>query len=104
MNGIIECSHFDVQQALVKAADGDETKWSRGAYSVFWAEWVTIRKRMGCSLYYGATGTQPLIPLDITKATYLQPPPESVLSLTDLIAHRAISLQKCEQDLLALHE
>ena len=103
-NGIVERSHFDVRQALVKAADGDETKWSRGAYSVFWAERVTIRKRMGCSPYYGATGTQPLIPLDITEATYLQPPPESVLSSTDLIAHRAIALQKREQDLLALHE
>ena len=59
---------------------------------------------MGCSPYYGATGTQPLIPLDITEATYLQPPPESVLSSTDLIARRAIALQKHEQDLLALHE
>ena len=88
----------------MKAADGDKTKWSRGAYSVFWAEWVTIRKWMGCSPYYGATGTQPLIPLDITEATYLQPPPELVLSSTDLIAHQAIALQKHKQDLLALHE
>ena len=59
---------------------------------------------MGCSPYYGATGTQPLIPLDITEATYLQPPPELVLSLTDLIACQAIALQKRKQDLLALHE
>lgn len=35
----------------------------------------------------------PLIPLDITKAMHLQPPPESILSTTDLIVHRAIALR-----------
>ena len=59
---------------------------------------------MGCSPYFGATGTHPLIPLDISEATYLQPPVESVLSSTDLIARRAITLQKRELDLAILHE
>ena len=59
---------------------------------------------MGCSPYFGATGTHPLIPLDISEATYLQPPPESVLSSTELIARRAIALQKRESDLATLHE
>src|SRR5215475_7121773 len=58
---------------------------------------------MGCSLYFAATGTHPLIPLDITKATYLQPPPTSVLSTTDLIAQRAIDLQKRSEDLERIH-
>ena len=85
MNRIIERLHFDVRQALVKACDRDISKWNREAYSVFWAERMTIR-RMGCSLYYAATGVMPLIPLDIMEATYLQLPPLSVLSTTDLIA------------------
>jgi hypothetical protein len=102
-NGIVERSHFDVREALIKAVDGEESKWSRGAYAVIWAERVTVRKRMGCSPYFAATGTHPLIPLDITEATYLQPPPNSVLSTTDLIARRAIALQKRESDLAALH-
>ena len=82
-NGIVERSNFDVRQPLVKACDGDISKWNRGAYSVFWAERMTTRRRMGCSLYYPATGATPLIPLDITEATYLQPPPLSVLSTTE---------------------
>ena len=53
---------------------------------MFWAERMTMRRRMGCSLYYAVTGAMPLIPLDITEATYLQLPPLSVLSTTDLIA------------------
>ena len=79
---------------MFKAADGDEIRWSQVAYSVFWAKHITIRRRMGCSPYYAATGTHPIIPLDISEATYLQPPPNSVLSTTDLIAQRVIALQK----------
>ena len=77
---------FYVRQALVQACDRDTSKWNRGAYSVFWAGRMTMRKRMGCLPYYAATGAMQLIPLDITGATYLQPPPLSVLSMMDLIA------------------
>ncbi|THH15275.1 hypothetical protein EW146_g5171 [Bondarzewia mesenterica] len=58
---------------------------------------------MGCLLYFAATGTHPLVPLDITEATYLLPPPSSFLSSTDLIACHAIALQKCKSDLASLH-
>jgi hypothetical protein len=37
-----------VRQALFKAVDGEENKWSQAAYSVFWSERVTVRKCMGC--------------------------------------------------------
>ena len=103
-NGIVERSHFDVRQALVKACDGDISKWNRGAYLVFWAERMTMRRRMSCLPYYAATGATPLIPLDITEATYLQPPPLSVLSMTDLIAQRAIALQKRPEQLEELQQ
>lgn len=102
-NGIVERSHFDVRQALYKAADGDQTKWSTVAYSVFWADRITVRKRMGCSPYFAVTGTHPLLPFDITEATYLRPPPDSILSTTDLIARRAIALQKRREDLSLIH-
>jgi hypothetical protein len=58
---------------------------------------------MGCSPYFAVTGSHPLIPLNISKATYLQPPPDSILSTTDLIARRAIALQKRSQDLANLY-
>jgi hypothetical protein len=85
-NGLVERPHFDVRQSLYKAADGQQNRWSRVGFTVFWAERITVRRRMGCSPYFAVTGSHPLIPLDITEATYLQPPPDSVLSTTDLIA------------------
>ena len=59
---------------------------------------------MGFSPYYAATGTHPLLPFDIIEANYLLPPPDSLLSSTDLIARRAIALQKRTEDLAALHD
>src|SRR5882672_4583312 len=70
--------------------------------SVFWSERVTPRKRMGCSPYFAVTGTHPLLPFDIIEANYLAPPPDSLLSTTDLIARRAITLQKRQEDLARL--
>jgi hypothetical protein len=55
---------------------------------------------MGVLPYFALTDTHSLIPLDIIEATYLSPPPTSILSTTDLIAQRAIELQKCREDLV----
>lgn len=103
-NGIVERSHFDVRQALFKACDGEQSKWSSVAYSVFWAERVTVRRRMGCSPYFATTGTHPLLPFDIAEANYLLPPPDSTLTTTDLIVRRAIALQKRRDHLAELHD
>jgi hypothetical protein len=102
-NGTVEHSHFDVHQSLFKVVDGDQKRWSLGVYSVFWAERVTTRKRMGCSPYFAVTGAHPILPFDIAKATYLQPPPTSVMLTTDFISHRAIALQKCSADVNTLY-
>src|SRR5271154_1471298 len=89
-NGMVERSHFDIQQSLFKSADRDEKRWSQVTYSVFWAERVTIRKHMGCSSYFAVTGAHPVLPFNISEVTYLQPVPTSILLTTDLIARRAI--------------
>jgi len=101
-NGIVERPHFDVRQSLYKVADGDQKRWALVAFLVFWAERITVRRRMGCSPYFAVTGAHPIIPLDIIEATYLLPAPDSVLSSTDLIARRAIALQKRSEDLSKL--
>jgi hypothetical protein len=88
-NGTVEHSHFDVCQSLFKVVDGDQKQWSLEVYLVFWAERVTPRKCMACSPYFAVTGAHPILPFDIAKATYLQPPPTSVMLLTDLISRHA---------------
>jgi hypothetical protein len=102
-NGTVERSHFDVRQSLFKVIDSDQKQWSLGVYLVFWAERVTPCKRMGCSPYFAITGAHPILPFDIAEATYLQPPPTSIMLTTDLISHHAIALQKCSANVNALY-
>jgi hypothetical protein len=59
---------------------------------------------MGCSPYFATTGTHPLLPFDIAEANYLLPPPDAILSTTDLITRRAIALQKRREHLSELHK
>lgn len=82
---MVEVAHFDVQQALFKAADGDELQWSQVAGSVFWADCITIRKRLDCSPYFALTGTYPLLLFNIMEATYLLPTPTGIMMTEDLI-------------------
>jgi hypothetical protein len=101
-NIIIEHPHFNVRKSIVKATE-DDGKWHNMTYSVFWADRITVRRRMSCSPYFAVTGTHPLLPLDISEATYLLPSPNSILSSTELIARRAIAFQKHRTQLAQLH-
>lgn len=97
--GPIEHRHFDVRESIIKAAEGDESRWPNVVASVFWAERVSIHKATGYSPFYLAHGIEPLLPFDLAEATYLAPPPDDKLSTEDLIAQRAIMLQKRPQEL-----
>ena len=54
--------------------------------------------------YFATTGAHPLLPFDIAEANYLLPPPDGILSSTDLIARRAVALQKRRYQLSTLHD
>ncbi|KIM38783.1 hypothetical protein M413DRAFT_29736 [Hebeloma cylindrosporum] len=97
--GPIERRHFNVHESIMKACEGDESHWPTVAPSVFWAECVTIRKATGYSPFYIAHGIQPLLPFNLAEATYLCPDFDKSISTEELIARRAIMLQKCPEDL-----
>ncbi|KAF9258095.1 hypothetical protein L218DRAFT_877901, partial [Marasmius fiardii PR-910] len=78
---------------------GVESKWALTAHSIFWTERVTVRRSIGTSPYFLAHGVHPVLPLDVYEATYLIPPPDSVLSTTNLLACCARELQKHLEDL-----
>ena len=101
-NGIAECVHFDICQALFKACDGDKLRWHSIVTSIMWADRVTVHRCMGCSPYFATTSTHLLLPFDIAKATYLRPLPDAPLSSTDLSAQCAVALQKHRSHLAAL--
>jgi hypothetical protein len=97
--GPIERRHFDVREALIKASDGDISRWPDMAPSVFWAERVSIQKSTGYSPYYLAHGVEPLFPFDLAESTYLAQKMDCLMTTEDLIAQRAKMLQKRPEDL-----
>ena len=103
-NGPVERRHRDVREALMKTADGDENKWPLVAHAVFWAERITVTGSTGHSPYYMAHGVEPLLPFDISEATYLMGPLDTPMSEAELIAIRARQLQKRPEDLEKIKE
>ena len=55
----------------MKACNGDITQWPSLAHHVFWADRITTCKSTSYSLYYMAHGVEPLLPFDISKATFM---------------------------------
>ena len=103
-NGPVERRHRDVREALMKMADGEENKWPTVAHAVFWAERITVLKSTGRSPYFMAHGIEPLLPFDISEATYLLGPMDAPLSEAELLAVRARQLQKRPEDLEQMKE
>ncbi|KAF7761169.1 hypothetical protein Agabi119p4_10578 [Agaricus bisporus var. burnettii] len=51
-----------------------------------------------------AHGVEPLLPFDITEATYLLPPITQKLSQSELLASRSQALEKHDEDLAMMHQ
>ena len=103
-NGLVESKHFDVREAIMKMCKGKESEWRKVVPQVLWAERVTIRKSTGYSPYYMVHGVHPLLPFDITEATYLAPTQDFPTSTEDLIATRALQLSKRPEELAKMRE
>jgi hypothetical protein len=103
-NGSVENSHWGLRQSLYKATGGNPAKWFYFFHQVLWADRITIRKGLGCSPFFMATGAHPIIPLDIEEATWLVDLPGRVLTEAELIGYRAQSLAKHRQHVEAMME
>jgi len=93
-----------IRDSLVKMCTGNIKRWYEYAPYAFWADRVTTRKATGLTPYYAAHGIEPLLPFDITEATFLIAPILMPLSMADLLVVHARMLQKRNEDLAKIHE
>uniref|UniRef100_D8QJJ2 Integrase catalytic domain-containing protein n=1 Tax=Schizophyllum commune (strain H4-8 / FGSC 9210) TaxID=578458 RepID=D8QJJ2_SCHCM len=93
-NGKVEQVHWDIRQSLAKACGPQLNKWYNHLHFVWWADRVTLRKRLGVSPYFLVTGAHPLLPFDIAEATWLIDYPLRTLTREELIGYRARALAK----------
>ena len=92
-----------IRESIVKACEGNISKWPTVTPYAFWADRATTRKSTGHSPFYMAHGIEPMLPFDITLSTFLVPNLTNKLSTADLIATRARQFQRREDDLAAIH-
>jgi len=103
-NRIVECSHRTIRNSLVKACNSDITQWPALTHHVFWADRITTQKSTGHSPYYMAHGVKPLLPFDISEATFMILDISQHLDTADLIAIRARQLAKQDDELASMHD
>jgi hypothetical protein len=93
-NGIVEWQHRSICDSLVKACNGDTSQWPAVAPFIFWADHATMCKVTGFSPFYMAHGIEPILPFDITLATFLVPNLIKLLTTDELIATHTQQLEK----------
>jgi transposase InsO family protein len=98
-NGVVERGHFTIREAIIKACDGNISKWPDLVHHAFFADRVTVRKATGFSPYYLLYGVDPVLPLDLFEATYLVSGFHKNLSTPELIALRIQQLSKHDDDI-----
>ena len=103
-NSIVERSHRSIHDSIIKACDGDISHWPIVTPYIFWADCVMVHKDTRLSPFYMAHSINPILPFDLTEATFLVPKVEKALSYPNLIAIHARQLEKLESNLAVMKD
>ena len=102
-NGVVERGHFVLREAIIKSCEktptGQAKNWPDYVSLAVFADRVTVNKVTGYSPYYLLHGMEPILPFDLTEATFLVRGYKPGMSTSDLLALRIRQLAKREEDL-----
>jgi transposase InsO family protein len=98
-NGVVERGHFTLREALVKSCEGRIQDWPLKLPQAVFADRITTSSVTGYSPHYLLYGEHPLLPFDITEATFMIDGYRDGLSTSDLLALRIQHLTKHPDDL-----
>ena len=98
-NGVVERGHFTIREGLVKACEGRINLWPSKVHHAFFADKVTTRRATGSSPFFLLHGVHPVLPFDLSEATFMVDGFHSGMSSSDLLALRIRQLEKRPEDL-----
>jgi hypothetical protein len=98
-NGVVEKGHFTMREALIKSCEGNLDLWPQKLQQVVFADKITTSSVTGYSPYYLLYGEHPVLPFDITQATFMIEGYKEGLSTSDLLALRVRQLEKRPEDI-----
>lgn len=103
-NGVVERGHFTIREAIVKACQGNIRNWPDFVHHAFFADKVTVRRATGFSPFYLLHGVHPVLPFDLTEASFMVDGFTRHMTSEDLLALRIRQLEKRPEDLAAASE
>lgn len=98
-NGVVERGHFIIRQSLIKVAGSKISSWPTLVPHAFFADKCTTRRSTGFSPFYLLHGVHPVLPFDLTEATFMVDGFHQNMSSIDLLTLRIRQLAKREDDL-----
>ena len=102
-NGAVERGHFILREAIVKTCQKDRNgqikNWHQHVELAAFADRITVSSVTGYSPYYLLHGTHPLLPFDLSEATFMIDGYRSGLSTSDLLSLRIQQLHRHPSDL-----
>jgi hypothetical protein len=102
-NGVVERGHFTLREAIVKSCEKDKTgkikNWHKHVELASFADRITVSSVTGYSPYYLLHGTHPILPFDLTEATFMIEGFCSGLSTSELLALRIRQLGRHQEDI-----
>ena len=95
---MVEQEYFAVKEALVKACQGDIHLWPDKLRAASFADNVTVREFTEYSAYFLLHGTDPMLPFDLWKSTFLVDGFQQVLTSQELLTLRIWQIEHCDED------
>lgn len=100
-NGVVERGHFVIREAIIKACRGSPNKWPDHVHHAFFADKVTVRRSTNFSPFYLLHGVDPVLPFDLSEASFMVDGYRSGMTTAELLAIRIRHLEKRPEDLAA---
>lgn len=98
-NGVVERGHFVIREALIKTCEGNPNNWPDHVPHAFFADKVTTRRQTGFSPFYLLHGVHPVLPFDLSEASFLVEGFTRNMAPEDLLALRIRQLEKRPEDI-----
>jgi hypothetical protein len=98
-NGVVEQGHFTLREALVKSCGGKMNLWPKKLPMALLADRITVSRVTGFSPYQLLYAADPVLPFDLTEATFLVSGFRSGMTTTELLTLRIRQLSKHERDI-----
>lgn len=88
-NGMVERGHPDIYRTLSKMGNGKSDDWVDNLSAALWADRTTVRRSTGLTAAYLIYGSDPVLPIELSYATWRTVNWSGIHITDELVAARA---------------